>query len=200
MARDPRSAVPPRNGRPPRTTEGLHDRRRLATRRPTGPLPRPGGPTAPRPCTTNLTNSRATVLESLVPIREYSRDVRFVLAAVHGPQRSGTVSCVRSHGSVSPCRGEQVQGAPYRRRNRGRPRYGVCEIRPSSCASPLGPQFPTVAPIAYANIVFGRIPPPILSFSRTVFRTVFLVLFLFKSRIPSWLPPGFSPCSCSGFS
>jgi len=49
MARDPRSAVPPRNGRPPRTTEGLHDRRRLAARRPTGLLPRTDGPTAPRP-------------------------------------------------------------------------------------------------------------------------------------------------------
>ena len=73
-----------------------------------------------------LTTSRATVWTPLVPIREYICDVRFLPAAVHGSQRSGTMTCVRSHGWVSLRRGEPADGPPCRRRTRGRPRRGKC--------------------------------------------------------------------------
>jgi len=60
-------------------------------------------------------------LGPLVPIREYSRDVRFLPAAVQGPQRSGTMICVRSHGSVSLGRGEQAARAYVSTEKQGTP-------------------------------------------------------------------------------
>ena len=81
-------------------------------------------------------NFEGIVSAPLVPIREYVRDVRFLLAAVHGPQRSGTMICARSHGSVSLSRGEQADGPPCRGRNRGRPRCGVSDVRLFSCVRP----------------------------------------------------------------